>query len=63
MGYGRFRDSSVFTVSLIEPSWLYTSMENATVQTLDVRLLWGDTSEPLDAVAGQACQFSIIVSP
>ena len=63
LGLGMFRQSSVFTVSLIEPNWLFTSMENATVQTLDVQMLFGDTSEPMDSVAGQPAQFSIIVSP
>jgi len=62
-GTGLLRQAPTFTVSMIEPNWLYTSMENTTVQTLDVQLLWGDTSETVDAEQGQPAQFSVIVAP
>ena len=62
-GLGPFRASSVFTVSLIEPNYVYTSVENATIQTFDVRLMWGDTSEDVVGVAANPVQFSLVASP
>ena len=62
-GIGRFRQSAVFTVSLVEPNFVYTSVENATMQTFDIQLMWGDTSEPVDCRAGNPVQFSMIASP
>ena len=62
-GTGPFRRSAVFTVSLIEPNFIFTSTENATMQTFDVRLMWGDTSEEVRGIAGNPVQFSIIASP
>ena len=62
-GIGQYRQSSVFTVSLIEPNYVFTSVENATMQTFDVRLMWGDTSEQVDGIAGNPVQFSLIASP
>ena len=62
-GNGRFKESPVFTVSLIEPNFIFTSTENSTMQTFDVRLMWGDTSEEVEGVAGNPVQFSIIASP
>jgi hypothetical protein len=62
-GQGPFRRSPVFTVSMIEPNWIFTTMENATVQTFDIQLLFGDTSDPIDASAGNPVTFSIIASP
>ncbi len=61
-GIGAYRQSSVFTTSMIEPNWIYTSTENATLQTFDVKLMWGDTSEPVDAVTAQPVQFTVIAS-
>jgi hypothetical protein len=62
-GVGRFRQSSCFTTTLIEPNWLYTSVENATMQTVDVQLMFGDTSETVETQTGQPVQFTIIASP
>ena len=62
-GNGNFRLSQVFTVSLIEPNWIFCQVENSTVQTLDVQMLWGDTSDAVEAVQGNPTQFSIIASP
>ena len=62
-GTGPYRRSAVFTVSLIEPNFIFTSTENATMQTFDVRLMWGDTSEEVRGIAGNPVQFSIIASP
>ena len=63
LGVGLMRQSSVFTTTLIEPNWVYTSTENATMQTFDVQLLYGDTSEKVENVAGHPVQFTIIASP
>ena len=62
-GEGPFKRSAVFTVSLIEPNFIFTNMENATLQTFDVRLMWGDTSETVKGIAGNPVQFSIVASP
>ena len=48
---------------MVEPNWIWTTVEDSTVQTLDVQLAWGDTSEAVDVQAGNPVQFSIIVSP
>ncbi len=61
--YGPYRQSSTFTTSMIEPSWLFTEIENATMQTFDCQLLWGDTSEEVQATPGQPFQISLICSP
>ena len=62
-GCGPYRASPVFTTSLIQPQFVFTSTENATIQTFDVKLLFGDTSERVHAVTGHPVQFSIIASP
>ena len=62
-GAGPFKRSAVFTVSLIEPNFIFTTMENATLQTFDVQLMWGDTSEKVRGISGNPVQFSIIASP
>ena len=61
-GIGAYRQSSVFITFMIEPNWIYTSTENATLQTFDVKLMWGDTSEPVDSVTAQPVQFTVIAS-
>jgi len=50
-------------VSMIEPNWIWCTVEDSTVQTLDVQLAWGDTSESVANEAGNPVQFSIIASP
>ena len=62
-GTGNFKQSSVFTVSMIEPNWIWCTVEDSTVQTLDVQLAWGDTSETVETESGNPVQFSIVVSP
>ena len=62
-GCGYTRDSPTFTTSLVQPQFLYTSTENATIQTFDVRLLFGDTSEGVVNTSGHPVQFSLIASP
>ena len=48
---------------MIQPNFIYTSTENATMQTFDVRLMWGDTSETVESISPNPVQFSIIASP
>ncbi len=62
-GHGPFRHSPMFTTSMIEPNWLFTEIENATMQTFDCQLLWGDTNEEVDAITAQPFQISLICSP
>ena len=62
-GTGNYKQSSVFTVTMIEPNWIWCTVEDSTVQTLDVQLAWGDTSESVAVVSGNPVQFSIIASP
>ena len=62
-GVGRLRQPAVFTSSMIDPNWVYTSTVENTIQTFDVQLLWGDTCEAVTDVAGHPVQFSIIASP
>ena len=57
------RKSPVFTVSLIQPNWLYTQMDNATVQSMNIKLLWGDTGTPVNARCGNPTQASFIIAP
>ena len=63
LGVGLMRQSAVFTTTLIEPNWVYTSVENATMQTFDIQLLYGDTSEKVESSTGQPVQFTLIASP
>jgi hypothetical protein len=63
LGVGKLREPAVFTASMIEPNWVYTSTEDATVQTFDIQLLWGDTCDRVTDVTGHPVQFSIIASP
>ena len=63
LGFGLMRQSAVFTTTLIEPNWVYTSVENATMQTFDVQLLYGDTSNKVETSAGHPVQFTLIASP
>ena len=62
-GNGDRRDSPVFTTAFTDPQFIYTSTENATIQTFDVKLMFGDTSDPVHAVCGHPVQFSLIASP
>ena len=62
-GRGNFRLPADFTVSMIEPSWIYTTVTDATVQTLNFQVSWGDTQECIDETSGQPSQFTIIASP
>ena len=61
-GNGIVSTSPTFTVSMITPMYIYTDVPNATVQTLDVQLLWGDTATNVDDTASEPCQFSLIAS-
>ncbi len=61
-GAGMTRINPVFTTSMIEPNWIYTQTSDSTIQTFDVELLWGDTSEPIHTSNGHPVQLSIIAS-
>ena len=62
-GTGLYRSPEVFTASMITPNWIYTNTQDSTIQTFDIQLLWGDTSEQVDSTVGNPVQFSIIASP
>ena len=51
-----------FTVSMITPTWIYTEVPNSTVQTLDVQLMWGDTSQNVNDSCPIPCQFTMLAS-
>ena len=57
------RESGVFTVSMIQPQYVHTQMDDATIQTIDVRLLWGDTATPCFTSTSLPTQASFIVGP
>ena len=61
-GNGVVSAAPTFTVSMITPMYIYTDVPNATVQTLDVQLMWGDTAQNVDDTASEPCQFSLIAS-
>jgi len=61
-GIGMNRVNPVFTTSMIEPNYIYTQTSDSTIQTFDIEMLWGDTSEPVYASNGHPVQLSIIAS-
>ena len=62
-GQGDVRASPVFTTAFTDPQFIYTSTENATIQTFDVKVMFGDTSDLIHSVCGHPIQFSLIASP
>ena len=61
-GTGLHRANPCFTTSMIEPNYIYTQTTDSTIQTFDIELLWGDTSEPVQEFNGHPVQLSIIAS-
>ena len=59
---GPAREPSVFTMSMVMPNYIYTQTENLTMQTIDLQLLFSDTSEVVEADAPQPVQISLIAS-
>ena len=55
-------ESPTFTVSMIDPNWIYTNVPNSTLQTIDVQLMWGDTSENVTDIGPYPVQFTVIAS-
>ena len=55
-------EAPTFTVSMIDPNWLYTDVPNSTLQTIDIKLLWGDTSENVPDRAANPVQITLIAS-
>ena len=49
--------------SMIDPNWVFTSVENSTMQTFDCELLFGDTSHEIQNITAQPFQISLIASP
>jgi hypothetical protein len=60
--FGQFKEAPTFTVSMIDPNWIYTDVPNSTLQTLDLKLLWGDTAEPIYDVSPYPVQITMIAS-
>ena len=63
LGIGHRRDAACFCSTMILPNWVFTSTEEATIQTFDIQLLWGDTCDLVTDITGHPVQFSIIASP
>jgi hypothetical protein len=55
-------EAPTFTVSMIDPTWIYTDVPNSTLQSLDCLLMWGDTSENITDVCANPVQISLIAS-
>ena len=61
-GLNQVVEAPTFTVSMIDPNWLYTDVPNSTVQSLSILLMWGDTNKNVTDVAGYPVQFTMIAS-
>jgi len=55
-------EAPTFTVSMIDPNWIYTDVPNSTLQSLNCLLMWGDTSENVEDTCANPVQFSMIAS-
>ena len=60
--FGQFNEAPTFTISMIDPNWIFTDVPNSTLQTLDMKLLWGDTAEPIEDVSPYPVQITLIAS-
>ena len=61
-GLEQMQESPTFTVSMIDPNWIFTDVPNSTIQSLDIQLLWGDTNTNVTDVVAQPVQFTLIAS-
>ena len=59
---GSYARSPTFTVSMIDPNWIYTDVPNSTVQSLSILLMWGDTNSNVEEVSAYPVQFTMIAS-
>ena len=57
---GAVSEAPTFTVSMIDPNWIYTDVPNSTLQTLDVVLMWGDTSENVVGASAYPVQVTLV---
>ena len=60
--FGQFNESPTFTVSMIDANWIYTDVPNSTLQTLGLKLLWGDTADPVTDTSPYPVQITMIAS-
>jgi len=61
--FGRtYGEAPTFTISMIDPNWIFTDVPNSTLQTLELKLLWGDTAEPIQDVGPYPVQVTLIAS-
>ena len=53
-------EAPTFTVSMIDPNWIYTDVPNSTVQSIDVVIMWGDTSENVSGSSAYPVQVTLV---
>jgi hypothetical protein len=58
----QYGEAPTFTLSMIDPNWIFTDVPNSTLQTLDMKLLWGDTAKPIYDVSPYPVQITLIAS-
>ena len=51
-----------FTVSMIDPNWIYTDVPNNTLQDVTIQIMWGDTNENVTDICANPVQFTMIAS-
>jgi hypothetical protein len=61
-GLVQIKESPCFTISMIDPNWIYTDVPNSTVQSLNILLMWGDTNKNVQETSAYPVQFTMIAS-
>jgi len=61
-GLEQMQESPTFTVSMIDPNWIFTDVPNSTIQSLDIQIMWGDTNTNVTDVVAQPVMFTLIAS-
>jgi hypothetical protein len=61
-GLSQIMESPCFTISMIDPNWIYTDVPNSTVQSLNILLMWGDTNKNVQETSAYPVQFTMIAS-
>ena len=59
-GLKQMVQAPTFTVSMIDPNWIYTDVPNSTLQSLDVVVMWGDTSENVVGSSAYPVQVTLV---
>jgi hypothetical protein len=59
---GTYASAPTFTVSMIDPNWIYTDVPNSTVQSISILLMWGDTNKNVEETSAYPVQFTMIAS-